>query len=184
MSAPHEELFDLLQSADIATRVTAIERASHEPEKYAESVVALIPRFPNEAYFVLERVGRFGNAIIPHLAALEASSKDKELRLYAILGLAHFNCEVDCAPLLEAIHTRSDWEALACMALVHLWKPEFLPDLLKELRTTLPDKDWNRVETLIRTIEELGGEIPTSEMDRLSALATPFQRMMLFTKPG
>jgi hypothetical protein len=179
---PEDELSDALQSPDLQTRLEAVERAALDPARYAKSVVALIPQFPGEAYFIFERVGYFGVEIVPHLVALAESNRDEHVRLFAALGLARFKRVLDRTTLLNAIRHRSEYQGLACQALVWLGSVEFLPSLLDELRVTSPVADWNRLVSLVNAIESLGGKIPMSERERLIATGPLLTKAMLDCK--
>jgi len=179
---PEDELNNALQSADLETRLAAVERAALDPVRYAERVVALIPQFPHEAYFILECIGRFGGEIVPHLLALAESNGDEQVRLFTALGLAHFKQALDNTILINAIRNRSEFQYLACRALAWLRSYEFLPILLDELRVTSPVADWDRLVCLVSTIEELGGEIPISQRERLIATGPPLTEVLLDAK--
>jgi hypothetical protein len=177
-----DELDRALESPDLETRVGAIERAAHDPTKYAHRVAALIPRFPDEAYFVLERVHRFGSAIVPSLVELAKSTPSDLIRLLATLGLAKLRQPVDTEILFRAIRERSDYQYLACVAFIWLGDKGALPELLSELHKTSAASDWDRTVSLINSIETLGGSIPRSERDRLIAGGPPLTRKMLDAK--
>jgi hypothetical protein len=180
---PEDELAKGLQSPNLETRFAAIERASIDPGKYAQSVVDLIPRFPKDGYFVLERVGRFGDAIIPPLLALAESTTDVQIRLLANLGLAHFKRHVNSAILLDAVRSRSEYQCLACRALGWLGDSELIPELLMELRNTSPALDWDRTVSLVGALESLGAAVPQPERERLISEGPPLTKRMLDAKP-
>lgn len=179
---PEDELNAALQSADLETRLAAVERAAVDPVRYAKRIVALIPQFPHEAYFILERIGRFGNEIVPHLLALAESNRDEHVRLIVTLGLAHFKQALDNTILINAIRNRSEYQYLACRALAWLRSDDFLPILLDELHVTSPVAEWDRLACLVSAIEELCGEIPTSERERLIATGPPLTKALLDAK--
>jgi hypothetical protein len=181
---PEDELASTLEHPDLETRIAAIERASLDPQKYARRVAALIPQFPSEACFVLERVGRFGDAMISPLLELFESATDETTRVLATLGLDHFKQHVDNCILLKAIHVRSEYQCLACRALAWLDDKGALPDLLAELHRTSAASEWDRMVSLISSIEALGGTVPLGERKRLIAEGPPLTRKMLDVKTG
>jgi hypothetical protein len=177
-----DELIRSLRSRDVSTRIAALDQAALKPAQYAQHVVALIPLFPEDAYFVLERVGRFDPFIIPHLIELANSEPDGSIRLLTTLGLAHFRQPVDTDLLLKAIREHSKYQYLACKALAWLGDPVVLPELEMELQKTSATSDWDRLVSLVVSIEELGGEIPQSERDRLIAEGPPLTPHLLSEK--
>lgn len=182
MAHPHDDLLDRLYSKDLQTRLDAIEKSALNPAKYAANVVALLPHFPEEAYFVLERIGRFGESVIPHLLALLESADSEEIRVVAMLGLAHFKRVGNSTLLLKAISDRSQYQYLACRALSWLGHVQALPSLQCELSRTSPTTEWNRLVSLISAIEGLGGEITATERERLIAEGPPLTKAMLDAK--
>ena len=177
-----DELFSKLQSADLETRMAAVNRASSNPSKYAKHVAALISKFPDDACFILEHVDRFGDAIIPHLVSLAKSNDKKQIKVLAELGLAHFRKVVDKTILVDSIRCRSRYQCLACKALAWLGSDDVLPSLLEELRTTSPISEWDRLISLTDAIKTLGGEIPESESKRLLAEGPPLTKMIFDAK--
>jgi hypothetical protein len=171
-----ERLLAAFQSADVEVRLSAVEQAAQAPTRYAKDVVDLIPRYPDEAYFILERIGRFGESAIPHLEALENSTEDADIRLVAVLCLAHFRRRVANTVLLDAIRCRSKYQFLACRALAWLGDSAVLPILLEELRVTSAAIDEDMATSLESAISDLGGTIPPSERERLAAERLFFMR--------
>ena len=72
MSLRHELVAELA-SPDLQTRIDALKAAAaEEPDAYAAPVVQQIENYPQDGYFVLERISLFGRAVIPYLRALGA----------------------------------------------------------------------------------------------------------------
>lgn len=170
-----DDLIAALASPDLETRVRALEVAAKEdPEAYASLAVQQIAAYPRDGYFVLERIGRFGRAAVPHLRTLKATTTNSEVLLLAILALAHFK-ELDTSdtePLISAIHTRSEYQNLACLALSYVRAVSAGPALLDELRATEPS-ERDRLTCLVPAIRQLGFEIPSNDVHRLTPPRTP-----------
>jgi hypothetical protein len=162
-----DDLSLALASADLATRLPAVDRAAHDPARYAASVVALIAMYPAESYFIFERLGRFAPHAIRPLRSLLDSTDELAVRRTCTLALAHMGAPVDITILTDAIHARSDDQELACRALSRANARETLPFLAAELGDTSPTETWRAV-ALIDCIHALGGRVAPSEAERLT----------------
>jgi hypothetical protein len=174
-----DDLLNRLYNQHLPIRLNAIEKAALNPAKYAGNVVALLRRFPEDATFVLERIGRFGESAVPHLFALLEAADSEEVRVVATLGLAHFGRIEDYATLVRAVVDRSPYQYLACRALACLRHGHVLPTLQRELLHTSPTTEWDRFISLVSAIEDLGGEITVTERERLIAHGPPLTKAML-----
>ncbi|MFC5454008.1 HEAT repeat domain-containing protein [Prosthecobacter fluviatilis] len=176
-----------LKAPDLLTRLAAIDKAALDPQKHAKQVASLMLLYPGDAYFVLERIPRFGDFMIPPLKEMAESVPDESIRILAAIGLAHFKQPLDNRFLLRAIHDRSTYQHLACHALRWLGDQDVIPELLAELHETSATEtvDLDRLSSLISCIEALGGTIPSDERTRLIAEGPPLIRKMLDAKrPG
>jgi hypothetical protein len=163
-----ENLSVAMKSANLETRILALEQAAAEDaETYAKAAVLQIADFPEDGYFVLERIGRFGTAVVPHLRALETVTQDATIRLLCTLALADFNVPLNIEMLFRAIHERSEYENLACRALASLDVRSSVPWLVEEMAKTEVTAEW-RLVSLVDAIRRLGGVIPSEEIRRLS----------------
>jgi len=180
------ELTMALASPNLETRIRALEDAAAEdPEAYAALAVQQLDAYPQDGYFVLERIGRFGRAVVPCLRALKAATRSPEVLLLSILGLAHFKevAEPDMAVLIAAIHARSEYQHLACRAVSSLGLVSAGPALLTALRETDPD-EHDRLQSLVQAIGQLGIEIPNDEIERLTPPDAPPWIVSLFSPGG
>lgn len=172
LADPHQE-----------TRVRALEAAAAEaPEAYAALAVQLLGAYPQDGYFVLERIGRFGRAAVPHLRALRAATTNPEVQILSTLALAHFReiAEPDAEVLISAVHERSEYQHLACRALSSLGVTSAGPALLAELRATGPE-EHDRLTSLVPALLQLDIAIPPDEIRRLTPLHAPSWVVALFS---
>ena len=176
-----EVLIRELQAPDLITRLAAIDEAALDPQKHAQQVVSLMQLYPDDAYFVLERIPRFGDFIIPPLRELVKSCPDESIRILATIGLAHFKQPLDNQLLLKAIQDRSQYQHMACHALRWHGDQDVLPELMVQLHETsaVSTSDRDRLISLISCIEALGGRVPPEERKRMIAEGQPVIRMML-----
>ncbi len=181
-----QEVVAALASPDLETRIRALnDAAAEDPEAYAALVVQQIVDYPRDGYFVLERIGRFGRAIIPCLRSLAAATTNDEVLILSTLGLAHFKdvSEADISVLIAAIRAQSEYHNLACRALAYLGIVSAGPVLVAELRATEP-VEHHRITTLVLAIRGLGVEIAPEEVQRLTPPGTPFWISTLFDAGG
>lgn len=177
------DLASALQSPDLCTRNAALEQAAAEDANaYAEAAVRQIQLYPSDGYFVLERIGRFGAAAVPHLHAVESATSDPEIRILCTLALAHFKEPVDVEIFLAAIETRSNYECLACRALAWLGATSAAPRLVEQLTMTEIGAEW-RIVSLVDAIRMLGGHIPAAEVERLTQPDVPLSVRWTFIPP-
>jgi topoisomerase IA-like protein len=177
------ELVVALADPHQGTRVRALEAAAAEaPEAYAALAVQLLGAYPQDGYFVLERIGRFGPAVVPPLRALKAATTNPEVVVLSTLALAHFRemAEPDAELLLAAIHERSEYQHLASRALSSLGVASAGPALLAELRATGTD-EHDRLTSLVPALRQLDITIPPDEIRRLTPLHTPSWVVALFS---
>jgi hypothetical protein len=180
------EIVAALASPDLQTRIGALDAAASETsDGYAALVVQQIEDYPRDGYFVLERIGRFGPAVIPYLRALETATSNAEVLILVTLGLAHFKESSDSAVavLLSAIRDHSEHQHLAGRALEHLGAVSAAPALASELHVTEPC-DHHRITSLVRAIRGLGMEVATDEVSRLTPPGTPPWIVSLFNARG
>jgi len=179
-----EVLIRELQAPDLIKRLAAIDKAALDPQKHAQQVASLMQLYPDDAYFVLERIPRFGDFIIPPLRELVESCPEESIRTLATIGLAYFKQPLDNQLLLKAIQDRSQYQHMACHALRWHGDQDVLPKLMVQLRETsavsAPDRD--RLINLISCIEALGGRLPPEERKRMIAEGPPIIRKMLEEK--
>jgi hypothetical protein len=176
------EILLALRSSDLSVRIPAVERAARCGADHVEEVVELLDRFPEDGYFVLERIGRFGEAAVAPLLRLHAAARNPQIRLLATLGLAHFRRSVDDLALLECIHERSQYENLACRALAWIPCPSARPALIEELERMSATEGW-RVVSLVLAIRALGGAVSKVEEARLRS-GGRIEVVTLFESPG
>jgi hypothetical protein len=169
----HDDIGAALRSTELSVRISAVERAATCGSEYVDAVVALLEAFPDDGYFVLERIGRFGEAALGPLSALYDRAETPQVKLLCALALAHFRRSVEGdRALLDAVRLRSEYEHLACRALGWLSSTAAVPMLVQTLEQTSP-QEQDRIVSLVGVIRALGGEVSPSEQVRLRAGGHP-----------
>lgn len=158
---------EMLASPILQVRIEGMEVAASDPTRWAAAVVATIDSFPNDSYFVYERIVTFGVLAAAALREMLSNTPSAQVAgccqvCLAALGFA------DSAALLALVSSRSEWQYIACRHLAASNSPPIAAALLGELEGTSNAED-ERAAALLQALTDLRAEVPSALRARLGA---------------
>jgi hypothetical protein len=159
-----------LKSSDLETKIVALDKITADVSKIVHEAVNALNDEEN-AYFVAERLGRFGSLAIAPLEVVLQKSSSVEVQELAALVLARIGSKTGVPILLQAVLSSKDHACSAARQLAHAGISEAKDNLITRLRSITPIKpsDTDVILCLAISLKKLGFEIPADIVARFTA---------------
>jgi hypothetical protein len=159
-----------LKSSDLETKIVALDNITADVSKIVHEAVNALNDEEN-AYFVAERLVRFGSLAIVPLEAILQKSSSVEVQELAALVLAQVGSKTGVPILLQAVLSSKNFPCLAAGQLAHAGIREAKDNLITRIRSITPIKpsDTDVILCLCRSLKTLGFEIPDDIVARFTA---------------